>query len=181
MHQEFFTDLYIDNYHKIYTFISHRAMLKCSADADDIVQDVFVLAYSRRDVLENHPNPGGWLMATAKFACMAYNRGKDIKAELTSIDEMYDLDDGYDYEQAIVERIREEQLVNAGAARKALDNLGETDRHIYFLKYVSHLTSKEISQLTGMTVSTVNVRVFRIKEKVRNFIFQDKFALAVEN
>lgn len=181
MTQDFFTDLYIDNYHKIYSYINHRAMLKCSTDADDLVQDVFVLAFSRKDILESHPNPGGWLMATAKFACMAYNRGKDIRTEFANIDDMYDLDDGYDYEQAIVERMREEQLANADAARKALDSLGEVDKQIYFLKYVNHLSSKEISQVTGMTVSSINVRVFRIKEKVRNYIFEDKFAVAVES
>lgn len=181
MNQEFFTDLYIDNYHKISSYINHRAMLKCSTDADDLVQDVFLLAFSKKEMLEEHPNPGGWLMATAKFACMAYNRGKDVRTEFTNIDDMYDLDDGCDYEQAIVERMREEQLLNAEAARKALDSLGDKDRHIYFLKYVNHLSSKEISDMTGMTVSSINVRVFRIKEKVRSYILEDKFAVPVES
>lgn len=108
MNDDFFTNLYIDNYRKIYNLICHRALLNCTADADDLVQDVFLLAYSKREMLETHPNPDGWLMNAAKYACMAYNRGKDVKVEITDIDEMYDLSDGVNFERTMVERLREE-------------------------------------------------------------------------
>ena len=181
MNEDFFTNLYIDYYRKIYNLISHRALLNCHADADDLVQDVFLLAYSKREMLATHPNPDGWIMNAAKYACMAYNRGKDVRVEIADIDEMYDLSDGEDFEQTMVERLREEQLIKSDAARKALEALNETDFQIFCLKYIKHLTSKEISHITGMSVSSINVRVFRIKDKVRDFINNDRFAAAINS
>lgn len=180
MNSDFFTEFYIDNFNKIYSYITRRAILRCSTDADDLVQDVFLLAFSKRDILQDHPNPGGWLMTAAKFACMAYNRGNNVKTELMAIEDMYDLAEDVDYEQAIVERMREEQLLELNVASQAIESLCQKDQEIYYMKYINHLSSKEISDITGMTISSVNVRVFRIREKVRSYILEDKFAMTMQ-
>lgn len=71
----FLERLYIDNYRLVYKLVT-RALRQyglSTNDASDIVQDVFVLAAKRIDVLRQHPNPVGWLIKTSQYVCMNYS------------------------------------------------------------------------------------------------------------
>ena len=60
----FLQTLYENNYEKMLKF-SYR-MLGTRADAQDLMQETFLLALYHQTKLYNHPNPEGWLMKTLR-------------------------------------------------------------------------------------------------------------------
>ena len=52
-------------------FVEERAV------AEDIVQDTFLMACAKVDLLVQHPNPGGWLVAALKKNIYNYWRMRD--------------------------------------------------------------------------------------------------------
>ena len=66
--------LYDTYYSMVYRLAANRlyAYTDSSAEAQDVVQEVFLLA-AQKDIHE-HPNPGGWLAVTTNFICMNYHK-----------------------------------------------------------------------------------------------------------
>ena len=66
--------LYDTYYSMVYRLAANRlyAYTGSSAEAQDVVQEVFLLA-AQKDIHE-HPNPGGWLAVTTNFICMNYHK-----------------------------------------------------------------------------------------------------------
>lgn len=62
--------IYIDNKSKMIIYTKRKVNLM--EDAEDIVQEVFLIALERQVLLENHPNLMGWLMKTLQFKIYHY-------------------------------------------------------------------------------------------------------------
>lgn len=68
----FLEQLYRVYYGKITSFA--LAAVQDRSIAEELAQDTFQTAVLRIDVLMAHPNPGGWLMQTAKYKIKEYQR-----------------------------------------------------------------------------------------------------------
>ena len=62
--EDFITQLYNGMHKKL--FLAAYSKLHNFHTAEDITQDVFVLAQENREELSSHPNPEGWLFDTLK-------------------------------------------------------------------------------------------------------------------
>ena len=154
----FLEELYIDNYRLVYKLVT-RALRQyglSTNDASDIVQDVFVLAAKRIDVLRQHPNPVGWLIKTSQYVCM--NHSSTYARHNEQLFETLDLH--ADQEDAISEidtTISLEQM------------LKPEEYSLLKAYYIDRRPTEEICRETGFTPNLLRVRMHRLKKYLSAF------------
>ena len=134
----------------------HRAALHLTgsaADADDVVQDVFVGLPEALRGYEVRVSLSGWLRKVAVRAALTRLR----RAERRREDRLDDVDEpgGADRE---IERLDVERLI----AR-----LPATLRPVLVLKEIEGYTHAEIGRLLGISESASEVRLYRAKQLLR--------------
>jgi len=113
-------------------------------EAEDLVQEVFVKAWSRLTDLREPAAFGGWLARMARHRATDALRGR---REQSSIDETLPAADSTDAEALAVMRI-----VHA---------LPEAYRETLVLRLVEGLSGPEIAELTGLSPGSVRVNLHR--------------------
>lgn len=129
----------------------------------DMVQEIFLLLWDRRETLKTHPNIGGWLMAALKFRILG-ERGRVTRRALRHA---YSLDD--DGAAPVSDRALspEERAVFAGHVQ-AIRRLLKPDMAELFIDYaVNGCTTQQLAQKNGLTVSCVWMRLNRCKRRLR--------------
>ena len=116
------------------------------ADAEDLVQDVFLAAWQRLDSLRDPAAFGGWL------AMITRNRASDLRRRRVEIVELPQHLAGHD---ATAER------TEALAALDAIRELPEAYRETLVLRLVEGMTGPEIAVRTGLTPASVRVNLHR--------------------
>jgi RNA polymerase sigma-70 factor (ECF subfamily) len=134
----------------IFTFVRRRV----SADeAEDVVADVFLVAWRRREEIPAEPLP--WLLGVARRV-LANHRRSDERAD------------------ALVDRLRHEAEVGAATqspseldlqALRALGSLPKSDQEILLLAAWEGLNRGELAAVLGITAPTTTVRLFRAKRR----------------
>ena len=114
------------------------------ADADDILQDVFVSAMRRIDTLRDDAAVGGWLASIARNRLVDHLRARRATTELT--DEI----PSHDADRAEAERVL--------AVIRALP---EAYHETLVLRLVEGMTGPEISAQLGLTPESVRVNLHR--------------------
>jgi RNA polymerase sigma-70 factor (ECF subfamily) len=116
------------------------------ADAEDLVQDVFLAAWQRLDSLRDPAAFGGWL------AMITRNRASDLRRRRVEVVELPQHLAGHD---ATAER------TEALAALDAIRELPEAYRETLVLRLVEGMTGPEIAERTGLTPASVRVNLHR--------------------
>lgn len=129
----------------------------------DMVQEIFLLLWDRRETLKTHPNIGGWLMAALKFRILG-ERGRVTRRALRHA---YSLDD--DGAAPVSDRALspEERAVFSGHVQ-AIRRMLKPDMAELFIDYaVNGCTPQQLAQKNGLTVSCVWMRLNRCKRRLR--------------
>lgn len=71
MNTKEFEKLYKDHALKLRNYLRGRIR---EEDVDDVLQEIFCLAWMKREILEERENPAGWLHKTAKYKILERNR-----------------------------------------------------------------------------------------------------------
>lgn len=158
----FIEQLYREKYNRLCDYA--RKLLAGSAAAEDIVQDTFVMACAKIELLRQHPNPGGWLMLTLKQNVYNYWRLRDC---LTNI---------------IVDMPMEEWLDNYPDNQLPADDLdflyGDLVKYKEYeiLKKfaVEGYSTAEIAAEYGINVNTCKQRIFRAKKILMQALSDNK-------
>ena len=164
----FLEKLYTENYAMVYRFITftlNRHGGKTS-DAPDLVQEVFVLAAKRIDVLRAHPNPAGWLMKTAQYMCMNY-----VSANARHQEQLFEtLELHAEQEDAIAEV---DMLVS-------LEQVLKPDEYALLKAYcIEKRSTEDICRETGLSPNRLRVRMHRLRKYISPyFVFLVIFASA---
>lgn len=164
----FLEKLYTENYAMVYRFITftlNRHGGKTS-DAPDLVQEVFVLAAKRIDVLRAHPNPAGWLMKTAQYMCMNY-----VSANARHQEQLFEtLELHAEQEDAIAEV---DMLVS-------LEQVLKPDEYALLKAYcIEKRSTEDICRETGLSPNRLRVRMHRLRKYLSPyFVFLVIFASA---
>jgi RNA polymerase sigma-70 factor (ECF subfamily) len=114
------------------------------AEADDLVQDVFLTALRRLDALRDPAAFPGWLAAIARNRATDHLRRQPHDAALSDAD-------------AVIGDDRSEALAIVGAIR----GLPECYREPLVLRLVEGMTGPEIAARTGLTHGSVRVNLHR--------------------
>ncbi|MBU3109239.1 sigma-70 family RNA polymerase sigma factor [Clostridium gasigenes] len=133
---------------------------------DECISDVFIAIWNNSDKFNGDSNKfKSWVCAIAKFKAIDYYRkySKKFKSEL--IDE--NITNGRSTEDDFIEELESNKLVGI------IESFEEPDRSIFVMKFLLGEKSKSISVILGLTVSNINTRISRGKEKIRKQFYKD--------
>ena len=148
-------------------FALARRYARREDEVEDIVQTVFLKAYSKLSSYRADAPFEHWLMRTATYTCYDFLRKHQRNREWNASDLSEEENDWFENigEESTAETNREaaSTLVN-----KLLEGLKPEDRHIITLLELEHQTVKEIAKLTGLSESNIKVKAHRAREKMRS-------------
>ena len=136
-----FAGLYADYFHMVHAILLGRVPRR---DVDDLVQDVFLTAYTRLNALRDPAAFGGWLAAIAR------NRANDYFRQSREQTELPDEIPGGD-------PIETETLAVLDVIRKLPDAYRET----LLMRLVEGMSGAEIAAKSGLTAASVRVNLHR--------------------
>ena len=137
-------------------------MLGNREDAEEALQDAFTRAYRSLARCEDPDRFGAWLFRILVNRCRTMGARRGRRAQTFVVDET-----------AILEAA-EEHPAERNAWReeidRALQQLRLEQREAFLLKYVDDMGYDEMSQLTGVGVSALKMRVMRACERLRELL-----------
>jgi len=135
-------------------------------EAEEIAQDAFMKAFRSLRGFRMKSSFSTWLYRITYNTSISYTRSR--KKGILYLDEFpADPDDFFRIAENDEEAEREyrKSLVNF-----ALQKISEEERALISLYYYDELSVEEISQITGMGVSNIKVRLFRARQKMASII-----------
>ncbi len=128
------------------------------SDADDLVQDVFVLAMRRIQSLRDVASFGAWLAAIARNRANDYHRQSRETVEFS--EELY-------AERTDGKPVSNAQDTEAAATLAAIRSLPEAYRETLLLRLAEGMTGPEIAARTGLSHGSVRVNLHRGMQQLR--------------
>jgi RNA polymerase sigma-70 factor (ECF subfamily) len=147
-----FAELYESHYTTVF-----RAALRVTgnaADAEDVLQTVFLRVLNRGERLDPSQMPSAYFRRAAVNAAVDLLRRRMTRGEL-HFDEMA--------AHAAVESpaLLKERL------RRAISTLEEHDAVLFLLRYVEGLSNGELAEMFGQEKNHVSVRLYRIRQMLQ--------------
>ena len=129
-----------------------------SQDADevnDLFQEVLVNLWKGFDNFEHRSDIRTWIYRVALNTCISIDRKKKRAAEVRLTMDINLFED------------RDEDTRQVDMLHKRISQLQPFDRAIVLL-WLENLPYEEIGQIVGITAKNVSVRLFRIREQLKN-------------
>lgn len=140
--------------------LAHR-LLGWSGDVDDVVQEVFLA------VLKGLPRFGGrsrlttWLTAVTVNACRSHQRRRaSWLRRLTGLQRTQP-------PEAWNVAPQRNEFTEGDEVRRAVQSLPAKYREVVVLRYLEGMTARDTSEVLGVPVNTVEVRLSRARQKLR--------------
>jgi RNA polymerase sigma-70 factor (ECF subfamily) len=127
-----------------------------SATAGDVTQEAFLRAWQRLGELDDPQRFFGWFGTIIRNLAADYARRKPR-----------DLPPTYDHRQVIDPTVLVDQMENRRLINAALLQLDELTRSAVVLRYYEDLSSKQISELLGLSPAAVDMRLSRGRTELK--------------
>lgn len=134
-----------------------RYRLNSKADADDVLQEVYLTAYQKFPQLKNRDSFRAWIISIAGNKCNDYFRKKGVQHELP-MDEL-------------IEKhlwLGRHGVSEVYSVRETLDLLGNTDKQILYMYFWKEMPQAEIAKRLNIPVGTVKSRLHTAKQNFKN-------------
>lgn len=152
---EFLKELMEVAYEKVYIFIDRRQMDK--GFVEDVVQETFLEAYKKAEVLMKHPNPLGWLYVTARNKMMSLSDSNKDLCFFKNMEAVYL--NSAKTEDVQYGEIELEESIKA--------TISEKDYRMLCDYYLNGYNSEELAKKYGMGRGNLRMQVSRLKKKLR--------------
>jgi RNA polymerase sigma factor (sigma-70 family) len=150
------------NRHKNMVFTIVNRILKSREDAEEIAQDVFLKAYQSLQKFKREAKFSTWLYRIAYNTAISKTRKKRI--EVLAINES--VIENYTFDE-IIEELEEFSLDDKRKYfENALKKIPEEDSLLLTMFYLEEQSIEEISEISGLSVSNVKVKLHRIRKKL---------------
>lgn len=164
MDEQWIKQLYDAYYDMLYRLASNRLTtgMGHSADVQDVLQDVFLLAFTRE--IDRHPNPEGWLVITTVNICKNYIQSNARQARKTS-----------KYAQVLLDKNHQsdDDIIKSTDIYLSLEQVLNQEEYDLLLQYCeSGRTLDALAKDTNLSTNALRVRIFRIRKKLEK-IFAD--------
>ena len=133
-----------------------RFRLSSKADADDVLQEVYLTAYQKFSQLKNRDSFKAWMISIARNKCNDYFRRKASDFEIP-IDEITERELSYGRQGVSI----------AETVRETVDLLGDKDKQILYLYFWKELPQTEIAKQLKIPVGTVKSRLHTAKHNFK--------------
>jgi RNA polymerase sigma-70 factor, ECF subfamily len=128
--------------------------------ADDVLQEVSILALKKCDLIEDETHFGGWVRQTARFESLNLLRKQGRGPQLLGETVLDLLDTAWD---AAEKAMPSDSL---DALRACVEKLTADSRHILQLRYADGIKGVELAHVLDQSPNTVYVRLSRIHRKL---------------
>jgi RNA polymerase sigma-70 factor (ECF subfamily) len=158
-----------------------RAILRDSFEAEDIVQEAYIKAFSNLDILETSNEPGAWL---AKITSnLAISRLRQKKRQIRLAEELIE-DNAIPLRQGGNGEMSPEHQTALTQIRQLLereiDDLSDGFREVFVLRMVEDMSVIETAQTLDLSPQTVKSRLHRARAKLQNSIKSQLTSEALE-
>jgi len=153
-----------------------RGITRTDADAEEVVQDVFLALARKIESFEGRAQLSTWIYRVATNAALLKRRGKRVQLEVSLEEHLPTFkEDGHrdgprDYVLADWSRTPEAELLD-GEARtvlaRAIDQLSDTYRAVLILRDVEELSNEETARILGESVGSIKSRLHRARMALR--------------
>ncbi|MCY4586747.1 MAG: RNA polymerase sigma factor [Bryobacterales bacterium] len=157
-----------------------RHITKNDQDAEDVLQDTFLKAYSRLGQFEGNAKFYTWIVRVAvNEALMRMRRGKNRVT--VSLDQELETSDGAIQRELPAETESPEESLSRTELREsltqAIDSLSEIYRPVFVLRDVEGLSTEETAEMLNLSLAAVKSRLLRarlqLRQKLRRFLKND--------
>jgi RNA polymerase sigma-70 factor (ECF subfamily) len=143
-----------------------RCLVRLVSDesvAEDIAQEVFLIAHRRRHELDAERNLAAWLYRVAVNVAWRHKRSFARRARLRdrAADAPLPVDDPGDPERLAADRD------HARKVRRCLAHLPPSQREVFVLFELEDKSGEQVAQLLGVPIATVWTRLFRARDRFR--------------
>jgi len=141
-----------------------RGYVKSAADAEDVVEEMFLKLWTTRDRIRIRGSVKNYLAVATRNTALNLLGRRRIEAKyaaLAPLDEVWG--------ETQIENEAEAMLQNrerAAHVQRAIDSLPARARETYCLYYQRHLTYAQIAQVMGVSVRTVEAQLVRCVRKL---------------
>lgn len=134
-----------------------------NAEAEDVVQEVFIKLWKKREELHQLNNKEAWCVTMTKNLSIDKTRSKHhqygfVAPGMDLVDKAFTPD-----------RVTESKDT-VSRIRKLMDTLPDKYRMVMELRDIEGSTYKEISETLNMPIEQVKVNIFRARQKVKNLL-----------
>ena len=142
-------------------FVRYR--LPSQADAEDVLQEVYLTACQRFAQLKNRAAFKAWIISIARNKCTDYFRRKAAQMEIP-VGDLTKKDFS----------VNRRGISAVYTVRETLDLLGDKDKQILYLFFWKEMPQSEIAKLLGLPLGTVKSRLYTAKQH-----FRDKYPYSI--
>ena len=141
---------------------------------EEVVQEVFLKAFTQLEGFEGRGSLEGWLARIAANTCLNMLRSARRRPELTASDLTEDEAAWLDNKLAGVagerHRSAERAVVAADLTDRVFETMSPEDRMVLMLIDGEDASVKDVAELTGWSESNVKVRAFRARRRMREAV-----------
>lgn len=160
-----FTELYYATYRQIYGFI--LSLTRNKEDAEDLLQNTYIKIRNGSHLYKKQGTPMTWMCAIAKNQYLDFVRkyGKNRSVDFGEVENY--VSEGFTANKEDSKDVEDRMLLES-----AFSILGEQERTIVILHMIDGLKHREISEVTGLPLSTVLSKYNRSLKKMKEIIME---------
>lgn len=160
---EAFAELYYASYKQIYGFI--LSLTRNKEDAEDLLQNTYIRIRNGSHLYKKQGTPMTWMCAIAKNQYLDFVRkyGKNRSIDFGEVENY--VSEGFGARTHDAKKVEDRMVLES-----AFSVLGEQERTIIILHMINGLKHREISELTGLPLSTVLSKYNRSLKKMKQII-----------
>ncbi|MFV0501697.1 MAG: RNA polymerase sigma factor [Bacteroidales bacterium] len=144
-------------------------MLHNRDDAEDLVQDIFVELYTSSGKFKGNSKLSTWLYRIAVNKTINHIRKNKIKNLFLNIDDKSNV---FVEEERVDLTIEEREKI--AELHKFIDKLPSKQKIALTLFVYDELPQKEIAEIMGVSVNSVEVLVFRAKQSIKKLMIKEE-------
>jgi RNA polymerase sigma factor (sigma-70 family) len=131
------------------------------AEAEDVVQDVYLKLWDKRDELDDIKNPQAYSMTMTRH--LSLDKKKNKHAQTSELPDTYELPNNVSH--SLAEEIEQKDLLQR--VHIYMCQLPEKQRAVMHLRDVEGLSYEEIVVALEMTMQQVKTNLFRARQAIR--------------
>ena len=143
------------NTHRPYLYQRCLRHLRNTADADDVLQEVFLNAYRHAERYQGRASLKTWLTSIADNQCFTHLRSRQRHAQVEHLAALIEIHEAAE----VTEALREDECRRVVAC--AMKALSPAAREVLSLRYWLELSLEEIAQTLGIGLSAAKMRLHR--------------------
>lgn len=134
-----------------------------SFEAEDVVQEIIIKAWNKREHFASVENQAGWLMTLTRNKAIDKTRSKHKRT--SDIDQFFNISDTG---ASPYKTLEQKDLLNK--VKDIIGELPENQRTVLHLRDIEEYSYDEISEITGQTSNQVKINIYRARQAIKSKI-----------